>query len=122
VNGASAVRVAVDAMGGDEGPDEIVAGALEAASETVKPVLYGPKGLDTHGLEFVEASESIEMHEKPVEAVRAKTDSSLVLACRAVGDGEAHAVVSAGHTGATPRRGCSTSAACPRSTDRRSQS
>ena len=100
VNGAS-VRVAVDAMGGDKGPDDIVAGALEAASVTVKPVLYGPQGLDTHGLELVEASEAIAMHEKPVEAVRAKTDSSLVLACRAVGDGEAHAVVSAGNTGAT---------------------
>src|SRR5438034_7375963 len=88
-------------MGGDKGPDDIVAGALEAASVTVKPGLYGPQGLDTHGLELVEASEAIAMHEKPVEAVRAKTDSSLVLACRAVGDGEAHAVVSAGNTGAT---------------------
>src|SRR5213592_2239875 len=88
-------------MGGDKGPDDIVAGALEAASVTVKPVLYGPQGLDTHGLELVEASEAIAMHEKPVEAVRAKTDSSLVLACRAVFEGEAHAVVSAGNTGAT---------------------
>jgi phosphate acyltransferase len=100
VNGAS-VRVAVDAMGGDNGPEEIVSGALEAASDSVKPVLYGPKGLDTHGLELVEASEMIAMHEKPVEAVRAKTGSSLVLACRAVGDGEAQAVVCAGNTGAT---------------------
>jgi glycerol-3-phosphate acyltransferase PlsX len=95
------VRVAVDAMGGDKGPDEIVAGALEAASETVKPVLYGPSRLDTQGLELVEATESIAMHEKPVEAVRGKTDSSLVLACRAVSDGDADAVVSAGNTGAT---------------------
>jgi len=98
---AAQVRVAVDAMGGDKGPEEIVAGALEAASDTVKPVLYGPKWLDTQGLELIEASESIAMHEKPVEAVRAKTDSSLVLACRAVGDGEADAVVAAGNTGAT---------------------
>ena len=88
-------------MGGDKGPEEIVAGALEAASDTVVPVLYGPKGLDTQGLELVEATETIEMHEKPVEAVRAKPQSSLVLACRAVGDGEADAVVSAGNTGAT---------------------
>jgi glycerol-3-phosphate acyltransferase PlsX len=95
------VRVAVDAMGGDEGPEKIVAGALEAASETVVPVLYGPKSLDTQGLELVEATETIEMHEKPVEAVRAKPQSSLVLACRAVGAGEADAVVSAGNTGAT---------------------
>ena len=42
----------------------------------------------------------IEMHEKPADAVRSKPDSSLVAACRAVGDGEADAVVSAGNTGA----------------------
>jgi phosphate acyltransferase len=95
------IRVAVDAMGGDHGPDDIVAGALEAASSSLRPVIFGPKGLDTQGLDLVESSEVIEMHEKPVEAVRAKTDSSLVLACRAVGDGEADAVVSAGNTGAT---------------------
>ena len=53
------VRVAVDAMGGDNGPDEIIAGALEAASDTVVPVLYGPQGLDTQGLELVEAAETI---------------------------------------------------------------
>src|SRR5262245_27936189 len=88
-------------MGGDKGPDEIVAGALEAASDTIAPILYGPKWLDTQGLELVEATESIAMDEKPVEAVRAKPESSLVLACRAVGDGEADAVVSAGNTGAT---------------------
>ena len=63
--------------------------------------LFGPAGLDTKGLELVEAPDAIAMHEKPVEAVRAKPDSSLVAACRAVGDGEADAVVSAGNTGAT---------------------
>lgn len=87
-------------MGGDRGPGEVIAGALEAASSTVAPVLYGPPGLDTRGLELVEASDTIEMHEKPVEAVRAKPDSSLVAACRAVGDGQADAIVSAGNTGA----------------------
>jgi glycerol-3-phosphate acyltransferase PlsX len=96
----STVRVAVDAMGGDRGPDEIVAGALEARSESIQPVVYGPAGLDVQGLAFVEASDTIGMHEKPVEAVRAKPDSSLVAACRAVGDGDADAVVSAGNTGA----------------------
>jgi phosphate acyltransferase len=94
-------RVAVDAMGGDSGPDVIVAGALEAASALVEPVLYGAPGLDTKGLELVEAPDAILMHEKPVEAVRAKPESSLVLACRAVGHGEADALVSAGNTGAT---------------------
>jgi phosphate acyltransferase len=96
----SPVRVAVDAMGGDRGPDEIVAGALEAASGSIQPILYGPAGLDTKGLELVEAADTIAMHEKPVEAVRAKPLSSLVVACRAVGDGDADAIVSAGNTGA----------------------
>jgi len=94
------VRVAVDAMGGDRGSDEIVAGALEAASSAIQPILYGSPGLDTKGLPLVEAADTIGMHEKPVEAVRAKPDSSLVAACRAVGDGDADAVVSAGNTGA----------------------
>jgi glycerol-3-phosphate acyltransferase PlsX len=94
------VRVAVDAMGGDRGPDEIVAGALDASSDAIEPILYGPPGLDTQGLKLVEARDTIEMHEKPVEAVRAKPDSSLVAACRSVGEGEADAVVSAGNTGA----------------------
>jgi glycerol-3-phosphate acyltransferase PlsX len=95
------IRVAVDAMGGDRGPEEIVAGALEAASGQIEPVIYGPAGLDTHGLELVHAPDAIAMHDKPVEAVRAKPNSSLVVACRAVGEGEADAVVSAGNTGAT---------------------
>jgi glycerol-3-phosphate acyltransferase PlsX len=63
-------------------------------------VLYGPAGLDTQGLPHVESDEAIEMDEHPVEAVRAKPDSSLVRAVRAVADGEADAVVSAGSTGA----------------------
>src|SRR5581483_11022619 len=94
------IRIAVDAMGGDRAPEEVVAGALEAASDTLQPVLYGPAGLDTGGLELVETDGVIEMHEKPAEAVRAKPDSSLVSACRAVGVGNADAVVSAGNTGA----------------------
>src|SRR5687768_6746762 len=87
-------------MGGDRAPAEIVAGALEAAGEGLTPILFGPAGTDTGGLELVEAPETIEMHEKPAEAVRAKPDSSLVSACRAVADGRADAVVSAGNTGA----------------------
>jgi glycerol-3-phosphate acyltransferase PlsX len=94
------IRVAVDAMGGDRGPEEIVAGALDARSETVVPVIVGPAGLDTQGLELIEAPDVIAMDEKPTEAVRGKPDSSLVRACREVGKGEAQAVVSAGNTGA----------------------
>jgi glycerol-3-phosphate acyltransferase PlsX len=94
------IRVAVDAMGGDNGPDVIVAGALEARSSTIEPILFGPAGLDTKGLRLVEAPDVIGMHDKPVDAVRAKPNSSLVAACRAVGSGDADAVVSAGNTGA----------------------
>jgi glycerol-3-phosphate acyltransferase PlsX len=94
------IRVAVDALGGDRAPEEIVAGALEAAADDVQPVLYGPAGLDTGGLPLVETNGEIAMDEKPADAVRAKPDSSLVRACRAVGDGEADAVLSAGNTGA----------------------
>jgi glycerol-3-phosphate acyltransferase PlsX len=93
-------RVAVDALGGDRAPEEIVAGALEAASDGIQPILYGPAGLETHGLPLVETTQEITMEEKPADAVRAKPDSSLVRACRAVGEGEADAVLSAGNTGA----------------------
>jgi glycerol-3-phosphate acyltransferase PlsX len=94
------IRVAVDALGGDRGPEIIVAGAAEAASAEVQPVLYGPSGLDTNGLVHVETDGEIEMDESPVDAVRAKPEASLVRAVRAVAEGDADAVVSAGSTGA----------------------
>ena len=87
-------------MGGDRGPAEVVAGALEAASDGIVPVLYGPASLDARGLEHVVADQVIAMDEKPAEAVRAKSESSLVAACRAVSEGRADVVVSAGNTGA----------------------
>ena len=95
-----AIRVAVDALGGDRGTEEIVEGALGAASDDVEPVVFGPRGLDTKGLALVETEGAVGMDEPPVEAVRAKPGSSLVRAVRAVADGEAQAVVSAGSTGA----------------------
>ena len=94
------VRVAVDALGGDHAPDEVVLGAVDAASDDIEPVLVGPPSLDSHGLTLIEASEAIDMDDHAVDAVRAKPDSSLVRAARAVADGEADAVVSGGHTGA----------------------
>jgi glycerol-3-phosphate acyltransferase PlsX len=94
------IRIAVDAMGGDRAPEEVVAGALLAQSDQIHPILYGPAGLETGGLELVETTGVIEMNEKPAEAVRAKPESSLVAACRAVGLDNADAVVSAGNTGA----------------------
>jgi len=90
----------VDALGGDRGSAEVVAGALEASREGIEVVLYGPRGLETRGLELVPASDEIRMDDKPADAVRSKPDSSLVAACRAVGDRKADAVVSAGNTGA----------------------
>jgi phosphate acyltransferase len=94
------IRIAVDAMGSDRGPAEIVAGALEAASDSIVPVLFGAAAIETGGLELQETTGVIEMDEKPAEAVRAKPDSSLVAAVRAVAEGRADAVVSAGNTGA----------------------
>jgi glycerol-3-phosphate acyltransferase PlsX len=96
----SPVRVAVDALGGDHAPVEIVAGALEAHSSEIEPILFGPSGLETGGLTLVACDDAIAMDEHPVEAVRSKPGSSLVKAVRAVGDGEAEVVVSAGSTGA----------------------
>jgi len=93
-------RVAVDALGGDRAPGEIVAGALDASSDTVQPILFGPASLETGSLELAETTQVIGMEEKPAEAVRGKPDSSLAAACRSVGAGDTSAVVSAGNTGA----------------------
>jgi glycerol-3-phosphate acyltransferase PlsX len=94
------IRVAVDAMGSDRGPAEVVAGAMQAGSSQIVPVLVGRRDLDTKGLELIEAPDVIEMDEKPTDAVRGKPESSLVVACRAVSEGRADAVVSPGNTGA----------------------
>jgi glycerol-3-phosphate acyltransferase PlsX len=96
--------VAVDAMGGDKAPAEIVEGARRAAEERgVGIVLVGPPEQvgDTHGLELVACTEVIGMDEDPAGGVRRKKDSSLVRAAELVRDGRACAMVSAGNTGAT---------------------
>jgi phosphate acyltransferase len=94
------IRVAVDALGGDRAPEEIVHGAADARSDAIEPILFGPAGLQTDGVTLVETSEVIAMDDPAVESARSKTDSSLVRAVRAVADGEADVVVSAGNTGA----------------------
>jgi phosphate acyltransferase len=97
------IRVAVDAMGGDRAPEEIVAGALAAASDSVEPLLFGRHDeLEpiAEGLEIVHADDIVAMDEKPSDAAREKRESSMFAACRAVGEGDAQAVVSAGNTGA----------------------
>jgi phosphate acyltransferase len=96
--------VAVDAMGGDRAPAEIVAGAARAADELGVPVvLVGrPDDIgDPGALEVVGASEVIAMDADPASSVRTKKDSSLVRAAELVRDGRASAMVSAGNTGAT---------------------
>jgi glycerol-3-phosphate acyltransferase PlsX len=96
--------VAVDAMGGDRAPGEIVAGARQAADQLGVPVvLVGNADLigDALGLDVIAASEVIAMDDDPATGVRRKKDSSLVRAAEAVRDGKASAMVSAGNTGAT---------------------
>jgi glycerol-3-phosphate acyltransferase PlsX len=96
--------IALDAMGGDKAPGEIVAGGREAAEERGIPVVLVGRAAElghAHGLAVIDASEVIAMDEDPGGAVRRKKDSSLVRAAEAVRDGKASAMVSAGNTGAT---------------------
>jgi phosphate acyltransferase len=96
--------IALDAMGGDFAPQEIIAGARRAVSELGLTVtLVGvPEALgDTTGFEVVACSEVIAMDDDPAASVRKKKDSSLVRAAELVRDGRASAMVSAGNTGAT---------------------
>jgi len=105
------MRIAVDAMGGDYAPEEIIKGTMMAAksSPDVQLILVGQKeriqtflsgGTLPGNVSIYEASEVIEMDEHPANAVRKKKDSSIVVATRLVKQGEADAVVSAGSTGA----------------------
>jgi glycerol-3-phosphate acyltransferase PlsX len=97
--------IAVDAMGGDRSPDEIVAGAHLAAAAGIPIVLVGPDDLgsrvDIGDLALIPASEVVAMDEDPAAGVRRKKDSTLVRAAEAVRDGKAAAMISAGNTGAT---------------------
>lgn len=103
-------RIALDAMGGDHAPMEIVRGARDAAHELgVHIVLVGDEEKiqreldgDTAGglITIVHAPEVVEMDEHPVSAIRKKKNSSIVVATQLVKEGAADAVVSAGSTGA----------------------
>ena len=107
------VKVAVDAMGGDNAPVETVKGAVDAVNESgkVKVYLVGRQDIlekelakytyAKERIEVVHASEIIETAEPPVMAIRKKKDSSLVKALNLVKDGTCDAFVSAGSTGAT---------------------
>jgi phosphate acyltransferase len=105
------MRIAVDAMGGDRAPGEIVAGALAAVEQIgVEVLLVGiedavraelPGGAPPPGVELLGCSQVIEMHDEPGVSVRTKKDASVVRAAEAVRDGKADAMVGAGNTGAT---------------------
>ena len=95
--------IAVDAMGGDNAPGDIIAGARRAHEEFGIPILLvGPADAigDPGPLEVLEASEVIPMDADPGSSVRRMKDSTLVRAAEAVRDGRASAMVSAGNTGA----------------------
>ncbi len=106
------IKVAVDAMGGDNAPAEIVKGSVQAVLESPKLKIYlvGVEDIvkaelsqytyPTEQIEVVAASEVIEMAEAPVNAIRRKKDSSIVVAMNLVKQGECDAYVSAGSTGA----------------------
>jgi len=105
-----AIRIAVDAMGGDFAPAEIVKGSVDAARENgVEISLVGPLDIvknelskhDTQGLpiEIVPASEYLVEGEQPAVAIRKKRDASIVVAIKLVRDGKADAVIGAGPTG-----------------------
>jgi glycerol-3-phosphate acyltransferase PlsX len=98
--------IAVDAMGGDRAPVDIVAGVRRAISDGIPVVLVGPADVvdlapEAAGIDLIVASECIAMDEEPGSAVRTKKDSTLVRAAEAVRDGKASAMISAGNTGAT---------------------
>ncbi|MBE9017912.1 phosphate acyltransferase PlsX [Chroococcidiopsis sp. CCALA 051] len=108
--GKTRARIAIDAMGGDHAPAEIVAGALRARDELgVEVILVGdrhsieavlPANTNLGQLEIVPAEGTIEMHEEPLSGIRRKPKASINVAMNLVKQQQADAVVSAGHSGA----------------------
>lgn len=102
------MRIAIDAMGGDHAPKEIVLGAMDAVetNKELQITLYGdekeisPILSANNQIKVVHTDERITSEDEPVRAVRRKKNSSLVLMAKAVKEGEADACISAGNTGA----------------------
>src|SRR5712691_6538442 len=115
MNGGSnpdTIRIALDAMGGDHAPDEIIRGALLAAAEyPVDILLVGKQEILAEKLkhfgdnsatriEIVDAREVVEMDDNALAPIRKKRNSSIRVCANLVKEGRAAAIVSAGHTGA----------------------
>lgn len=104
------VRIAVDAMGGDNAPGEVVIGAVDWARQhpDVQVLLVGDEprmepfvhGELPSNVSVIQAAESVSMEEQPAAAIRSKRDASINVCMRLVREGRADAVVTAGHTGA----------------------
>jgi len=101
------MRIAIDGMGGDHAPDEVVSGVIDAAAQVpdAKILLVGQKDRVSRpnlpkNVEIVHAAEIVGMDEDPAKALRGKPDSSLRVSLRLVKRGDADAVISAGNTGA----------------------
>jgi glycerol-3-phosphate acyltransferase PlsX len=102
------VTLTLDAQGGDHAPEEVVRGAILAASATLKVLLVGrPEALAPHlagadltHIEIVPSESVISSEDEPAKAVRSKTDSSIVVGAATVADGRSQGFVSAGSTGA----------------------
>jgi len=108
------MRIAVDAMGGDNAPGEIISGALASVEEldsedkiilvghsrTIEPYINSLKKSITQHIELVDAPEVIGMDEGPIESLRRKRKSSIAVMAKMAAKGEFDAVISAGNTGA----------------------
>lgn len=109
------MHIALDAMGGDHGPEDLIAGALLAARQTdIQVSLVGdevllqshlkkaaPDSQTASRIRIVHSSQVVEMSDNPVDAIRKKKDSSIMVAFDLVSRREVDAVVSAGNSGAT---------------------
>ena len=105
------MRIAIDAMGGDNAPGEIISGALEATELLEKNdevILVGPKEIveprvpskfRKSAVTIVDAPEVISMDEAPIESIRNKRNSSIAVMAKMAKEGQADAVISAGNTG-----------------------
>jgi glycerol-3-phosphate acyltransferase PlsX len=108
-------RIAIDAMGGDHAPAEIVAGALRAQAELdIDVLLVGDREqieaslkhhTSSHSVEIVDSEGTIEMHEEPLSGLRRKPKASINVAMDLVKQNRADGVVSAGHSGAAMAAG-----------------